>query len=401
MESDDELSEDTEEILVYVEFEGFAGSGSFNATQLQLDVIGIDTEHPIIQLNGRFYEGTYEDAAGTYMFFEKDNCPIVDDYTFDTIPTQKYFAKTRKVLKMQRIFTKSRTEVLGDSEHVKCIPNMDTLAQAGVPPTCQKEALSFWQTIRNSRMDALCAYMERQKDREEKRSKGIVMESESDEESPFAFYKQGEGTKALCKSDGTIVDCEKSNVEESKTIDNLIGDIKKSPTKNTDVAKIKDGVQKDNVENSILRQSSQDSVVDTKMIQKPARVMHKKKKCIIRRIQNKKKKQRDTTTDENLLISEEEANSSVKVVPKLLEEMESVSSLSIPDIVDTISCTTDNNSSSKNKTNLSAESHELNIDNVALTNKRLEKQLKRQEKMEEISRRLKAAAEEYLKMKVE
>lgn len=53
MQSDDELLEDEEEMLVYVEFEGLVGSNVFNNEELQLDMIGIDTEHPIMQVNGR------------------------------------------------------------------------------------------------------------------------------------------------------------------------------------------------------------------------------------------------------------------------------------------------------------------------------------------------------------
>lgn len=49
MGSDD----DEEEILVYVEFEGLVDSNVFNEKQLQLDMIGIDTEYPIMQINGR------------------------------------------------------------------------------------------------------------------------------------------------------------------------------------------------------------------------------------------------------------------------------------------------------------------------------------------------------------
>lgn len=53
MQSDDEKSDSEEEILVYVEFEGLVGSNVFNSQELHLDMIGIDTEHPIMQINGR------------------------------------------------------------------------------------------------------------------------------------------------------------------------------------------------------------------------------------------------------------------------------------------------------------------------------------------------------------
>lgn len=53
MQSEDELLEDEEEMLVYVEFEGLTGSDTFSNQDLQLDMIGIDSEHPIMEINGR------------------------------------------------------------------------------------------------------------------------------------------------------------------------------------------------------------------------------------------------------------------------------------------------------------------------------------------------------------
>ncbi|XP_071563254.1 uncharacterized protein [Temnothorax nylanderi] len=182
MQSDDELLEDEEEMLVYVEFEGITGSDTFSNQDLQLDMIGIDTEHPMMEINGRFYEGTYEDAMGTYMFFEKDDNPKVDDEVFDKVPSLKYFAKTRKLLKMQRVFTKPRVDILGDSEHDSCIPNTETLLQAGVPPKYQEEAMQFWSKVRNDKLEELSMFLAKQKIREEKKSKGILSDSEPDED---------------------------------------------------------------------------------------------------------------------------------------------------------------------------------------------------------------------------
>lgn len=67
------------------------------------------------------------------MFFTSDDTCAVNDHVFDAASNLKYFAKTRKFLKMQRIFIKPRTEVLGDSEDPQCIPNFSTLKQAGIP----------------------------------------------------------------------------------------------------------------------------------------------------------------------------------------------------------------------------------------------------------------------------
>lgn len=52
MGNDNETSDSEEEILVYVEFE-VLDDNVFNEKQLQLDMIGIDTEHPIMQINGK------------------------------------------------------------------------------------------------------------------------------------------------------------------------------------------------------------------------------------------------------------------------------------------------------------------------------------------------------------
>lgn len=197
MQSDEELSESEEEMLVYVEFEGFEGSNAFNNKDLQLDMIGIDTGNPVMQINGRFYEGTYEDAVGTYMFFEKDNNVQVDDIAFDKVPNLKYLAKTRKILKMQRVFTKPRVEVLGDSEHNGCIPNTDTLSQAGVPPKYQEEALEFWNKVHDNRLEELSTYLEKQKIREERKSKGIESDSESDENSSFITQETKETSNKM------------------------------------------------------------------------------------------------------------------------------------------------------------------------------------------------------------
>ncbi|XP_033227392.1 uncharacterized protein LOC117179568 isoform X2 [Belonocnema kinseyi] len=121
------------------------------------------------------------------MFFEKDKNATVDDPVFEVAPTLKYMTKTRKVLKMQRVFVTPRTEVLGDSEHSDCIPNFETIKQAGVPPKYQEEALAFWAGARGERINALNTYLEKQRLRKEKKAQGIELNSDSDEENPLIF----------------------------------------------------------------------------------------------------------------------------------------------------------------------------------------------------------------------
>nr|XP_033339042.1 general transcription factor 3C polypeptide 6 [Megalopta genalis] len=203
MGSDNEICEDEDEILVYVEFEGLVDGNVFSEEQLQLDMIGIDTEHPIMKINGKFYEGTYEDVGGTYMFFAKNDTLVANDPVFDEIPSLKYFAKTRKILKMQRIFIKPRTEVLGDSDHYQCIPNLNTLQIAGVPCRYQEEALSFWKSERTDRLNALHSYLEKRRIRQEKKDLGITLESDSDEDNPFAMYSHKDDSNIVNKVEDT------------------------------------------------------------------------------------------------------------------------------------------------------------------------------------------------------
>ncbi|KAH0564525.1 DNA ligase 1 [Cotesia glomerata] len=186
---DDDVCDETEEedILVYVEFEGTSESTIFCNEKLQLDMIGLDMEHPIMQINGKHYEGTYEDDMGTSLFFEKDPNAVVDDPVFDLPNNIKYFGKVDKVLKMKRIFVKQRVEVLGNSEHPSCLPNMKTIQDFGIPSDYQENALKLWTEKRNERMNALDEYIEKQKQREEKRRQGIELNSESDDDMPYAF----------------------------------------------------------------------------------------------------------------------------------------------------------------------------------------------------------------------
>lgn len=54
--------------------------------------------------------------------------------------------------------------------------------------------------MRNNRLSALHSYLEKQRIRQQKKSQGIILESESDEDNPFAMYKQKEEIDDLNKS---------------------------------------------------------------------------------------------------------------------------------------------------------------------------------------------------------
>lgn len=50
---DSPLEDDESECLVYVEFEGTARSDIFAKGKIELDMIGLDMEHPIMRVNDR------------------------------------------------------------------------------------------------------------------------------------------------------------------------------------------------------------------------------------------------------------------------------------------------------------------------------------------------------------
>ncbi|XP_015174366.1 PREDICTED: uncharacterized protein LOC107065303 [Polistes dominula] len=283
MDSDTELQEDEEDILVYVEFEGFVNNNIFRNGELQLDIIGIDTDHPIMQIDGKFYEGTYEDAVGTYMFFDKDDQPVIHDPVFDQAPTLKYFGKTRKILKMQRVFVKQRVEVLGDSEHSKCIPNIDTIKEAGIPPMYQSEALSFWKDIRDKRIDALCAYLKKHKIREEMKSQGIALDSESDEDNPFAIYK---------------------DTEEGKSQQNLVNSNTKSSvdvTTSSTSEKASPKEVKEHIHSKPSTSKTSDPIADMdRKVCRPTKLVNRKKVCVKSKTTKKQKKKSKVVEDESI-----------------------------------------------------------------------------------------------------
>lgn len=56
------------------------------------------------------------------------------------------------MLRMQRAFVVPRYEVIGDSEHPKCVPNLETIKEAGVPQRYQEEGkLLFFLYLFNLR----------------------------------------------------------------------------------------------------------------------------------------------------------------------------------------------------------------------------------------------------------
>ncbi|XP_064292065.1 uncharacterized protein LOC128669755 isoform X3 [Plodia interpunctella] len=54
--------------------------------------------------------GKFENAVGTYMFFEEDLCPQTEDPLLDRLPEKnlKYVSKTRKLLEMKQAYVTAK-----------------------------------------------------------------------------------------------------------------------------------------------------------------------------------------------------------------------------------------------------------------------------------------------------
>ena len=63
------------------------------------------------------FAGEYHDIVGTALFFEEDPAPSGSDPVFTTIPKHqlRYVCKTRKALRMSRVFLKRKDSVHDDS----------------------------------------------------------------------------------------------------------------------------------------------------------------------------------------------------------------------------------------------------------------------------------------------
>lgn len=116
-------TEKEEEYLIYLDFKQFLPFDELIDPDTQIKIIGLEGENPIAQINGRFYQGNYEFATGTKLFFtESQDTQKKGEWESDAnhklVPFE-YVAKTNKVLKMNRVFiaTKDNPEKSEPENH--------------------------------------------------------------------------------------------------------------------------------------------------------------------------------------------------------------------------------------------------------------------------------------------
>nr|XP_021199183.2 general transcription factor 3C polypeptide 6 isoform X2 [Helicoverpa armigera] len=98
----EEVTDSEEEFSVYAELEDAVNIEKYRSVH----VLGVNGKNPIIQMDDTFFTGKYENALGTYMFFEEDLDAKSEDPLFDKLPEKnlKYVCKTRKLLSMEHAY---------------------------------------------------------------------------------------------------------------------------------------------------------------------------------------------------------------------------------------------------------------------------------------------------------
>lgn len=112
--------EETEELLVYVEFDQVLDDEIFERSPA-FKIIGLDSDETYLQIDNQIYSGRWRDTVGTALFFEEVEPPPPADPVFSNVPRKmlKYCCKTRKALELSRVFInrkKKDIEVNGESK---------------------------------------------------------------------------------------------------------------------------------------------------------------------------------------------------------------------------------------------------------------------------------------------
>lgn len=87
------MDEETEDVVI--EFEGNFDLDGVKGKDIQ--VIGLDTDDPVLRIDSKFYKIDVKDSIGSRMIFEqKDDGKL------------KYYAKTDKVMTARRVMIKPK-----------------------------------------------------------------------------------------------------------------------------------------------------------------------------------------------------------------------------------------------------------------------------------------------------
>ncbi|XP_063705801.1 uncharacterized protein LOC134834925 [Culicoides brevitarsis] len=132
--------DEEEELLIYLDFKQFLPFEELIDPDTQIKIIGLEGDSPIAQINGRFYQGNYEFATGTKLFFTESQEAQVPEADSDAkiIPFE-YVTKTNKVLRMSRVFIASKD----NPQRVKPEPESDNTSKYEITTTYEEVLSRF------------------------------------------------------------------------------------------------------------------------------------------------------------------------------------------------------------------------------------------------------------------
>lgn len=255
--------------------------------------------------------------------------------------------------------------------------------------------------MRNNRLNALHLYLEKQRIREQKKSQGILLESESDEDNPFAMYRHKEAFGNIEKSEDMSDKLEEESNYRDDQLDSKFNFSKEIASETVDTT---ENICENNlkeIENLLEPQSSISndggccSVKSIKTCKtKTSRKKNTNKGCYIQRIKNKKT--RISLKNQVFLLNRKE-----KELSNIEEISEELNKSNVTGTSHTLDIAKNMNEvpNDDHKATL-IEKSKIEASKIDSTNCKTMKQFKREAKMKEILEKLKAITDEHTNVTV-
>lgn len=254
--------------------------------------------------------------------------------------------------------------------------------------------------MRNDRLNALHLYLEKQRVRQQKKSQGIMLDSESDEDNPFAAYKHKDESDSVNNPEDARIESRRESKENINETLETIG--------NACQGNVEEVVAAMEPKSLILNDGSSRLVRTIRTYK--TKTLRKRNASMARNIQRKKHR-----TKSKILISDRKETELSNAGEKLEQPGRSnvTQTSGSTEIIRNVSENENEKDKDKEKekeTETESDKHKVvaiigeskvDINQTDLTDYKVIKQRKREAKMKEISAQLKAIAEEYLNTKVD
>ncbi|KAF2893897.1 hypothetical protein ILUMI_12274 [Ignelater luminosus] len=99
-----------QDVYVLLDFQGKDSSRLLKQPNIYFRMLNLNESKPVVEIGEDIYEGTYDDAVGTNVYFEECEDPPPNQNAFEAITpiTLNYLLKQTKILKMEKIGIKAK-----------------------------------------------------------------------------------------------------------------------------------------------------------------------------------------------------------------------------------------------------------------------------------------------------